>query len=352
MKDLGFVRINNHEYSSGNYLQLLNALGKESWVYSIVSFLEDWFSDREYVEAQTSGSTGEPKTIRLQKESMVNSARMTCRFFGLTDESSALLCLPADYIAGKMMLVRAMVSGLNLLVARPSSDPFSNVQSIVDFSAITPYQFLNSYQSLQEIPVKTIIVGGSSVSLHLQKIMESLETEFYETYGMTETCSHIALRKLNGEMASEYFEILPGVSIRQDDRNCLVIEVPDLVEKELVTNDVVTIIDKTHFKWLGRYDNVINSGGIKVFPEQIEKKLEPFIDRRFFIGALHDEALGQKVIMVIEGDAFSDKEEQDLNGILSSCLNKYEKPRQIIYRPEFEVSSSGKILKRQIVSSL
>lgn len=352
MNTLGDIQINSRWYSAHNLHFLTQSLGNEPWVESLVGFLQTWFNTQNYIEVQTSGSTGQPKTIKLFKENMANSAHMTCRFFNLNEESTALLCLPADYIAGKMMIIRAMVSGLNLIAVKPSSDPFQDINTIIDFAAITPFQFINSYQSIQETPVKKIIIGGSQVSLHLQKLMENLNIEIYETYGMTETCSHVALRKLNGNTASEYFEILPDVEIAQDQRNCLVIKAPLLSQHELVTNDVVEIIDKAHFKWLGRFDNVINSGGVKIFPEQVEKKIEPFIDTRFFIGSLPDKELNEKVVLLIEGTPLNKSQEEALNQQISTVLGKYEKPKQIIYLPEFEVSSSGKVLKSKILSQL
>jgi O-succinylbenzoic acid--CoA ligase len=283
---------------------------------------------------------------------MMNSAGMTCRFFNIDEQSTALLCLPADYIAGKMMIVRAFVSGMNLIAVRPSANPFENLNNIIDFAAITPYQFLNSYQSIQETAIRKIIVGGSQVSLRLEKMMEELDAEIFETYGMTETCSHVALRKLNGKNKSGYFEILEGVEIRTDDRNCLIIKAPALNDQELTTNDVVELVDAKHFKWLGRFDNVINSGGIKIFPEQVEKKIEPLIDRRFFIGALSDEKLTQKVTLIIEGSPFSPDEEANLRQNIDKELSKYEKPKEIYFRDEFELSSAGKILKNKILNSI
>lgn len=351
MKFPGQIRINRISYSHENFRYLLNA-GNEPWVQSIVDFLDEWFNNNDFIEVKTSGSTGIPKTIRLSKQSMMNSASMTCRFFGLEAESNALLCLPADYIAGKMMIVRAFVSGMNLTAVKPSASPFENLSEIMDFAAITPFQFVNSYQSIQETPIRKIIIGGSQVSLRLEKMMEELDAELYETYGMTETCSHVALRKLNGKNQSEYFEILEGVEIRTDERNCLIIKAPALANEDLTTNDVVEIKDTTHFKWLGRYDNVINSGGIKIFPEQVEKKIEPFIDGRFFIGAVPDEMLNQKVILVMEGKPLQPDKKNNLLKNMDSTLSKYEKPKDIFFKEEFELSSVGKILKNKILSSL
>ncbi len=346
------IRINEIGYSHQNYRQLLNTTGNEPWVQAIIDFLNEWYNNSDFIEVQTSGSTGAPKTIRLSKQSMINSAVMTCRFFGLDTESNALLCLPADYIAGKMMIVRAFVSGMNLTAVRPSANPFENINEIIDFAAITPYQFVNSYQTIQETAIRKIIVGGSQVSLRLEKMMEDLDTDIYETYGMTETCSHIALRKLNGKDKSEYFQILEGIEIRTDQRNCLIIKAPSLTKEELITNDVVELKDAKRFKWQGRFDNVINSGGIKVFPEQIEKKIEPFIDRRFFVGAVPDEDLHQKVALIIEGKPLSDTESDALRKNMDKVLSKYEKPKEIYFREDFELSSAGKILKSKILSSI
>lgn len=347
----GKIRINHRWYTAENYRQLPE-VHAESWTIPIVDFLSSWYNKEAFIEVRTSGSTGEPKIIRLPKESMVNSATMTCRYFNLNEESTALLCLPADYIAGKMMVVRALISGLDLIAVKPSADPFRELDEIIDFAAITPYQFVNSYQSIQEFPVKNVIVGGSQVSLHLQRMMEQLEIRFYETYGMTETCSHIALRTLNGRNASAYFEVLPGIHISTDDRGCLVIKAPALTDTALITNDVIELKDASHFRWLGRFDHVINTGGIKVFPEQVERKLEPFLTRRFFIGSLPDEKLNQKVILVIEGPPLSPAKEMSLKQSVETVLDRFERPRQVFYIPAFEVSSSGKILKNKMVEEV
>lgn len=345
MRASGEIKINNRWYHPGNYKLLLKNDEDAAWTEPMVNFLEKWFGPDDYIEVHTSGSTGQPKVIHLSKENMIHSARMTCRYFGLTEESNALLCLPADYIAGKMMIVRAFVSGMNLLAVKPEANPFVNLTSIIDFTAITPYQFINSYQTIQESTILKMIIGGSQVSLRLQKMMEHLETEIFETYGMTETCSHIALKKLNGTNASEFFEVLQGIYIDTDERGCLVIDAPALAPKTLVTNDVVEIIEKNRFRWQGRYDNVVNTGGIKIFPEQIEKKLEPYIEQRFFVTGIEDALLNQKLVLVIEGIPWTEEKEKNLSSSMDRVLSRYEKPKSILYRENFTISPSGKILK-------
>ena len=341
------IRLNGTLYNRINFEQLhFTDEPEDSRRNAIYHFLQNWFDDTDFILAQTSGSTGKPKSIQLSKQSMVNSARMTNQFFGLSSESVALLCLPASYIAGKMMLVRAMVSGFNLITVAPSANPFENLCISVDFTAITPYQLFHSAESLQKVSVHKIIVGGSPVTSKLEQLSENIPSELYETYGMTETCSHIALRRFNGKEKSDCFTILEGVTIRQDERECLAIKAPHLLKDEIQTNDVVELIGKDSFRWLGRADSAINSGGIKIHPEQVEKKLEGIIPSGYFISSVPDEVLENKVVLVIESEKYTIGQEQLLKASLESLLTKYERPKQILYIPVFSYSSSNKVLRK------
>ena len=341
------IRLNGTLYTRSNFeqLQFIDE-PQDSWCNAIYHFLQNWFDDTDFILAQTSGSTGKPKSIQLPKQSMLNSARMTNQFFGLSSESVALLCLPASYIAGKMMLVRAMVSGFNLITVAPSANPFENLHTFVDFTAITPYQLFHSADSLQKVSVHKIIVGGSPVTSKMEQLSENIPSELYETYGMTETCSHIALRRFNGKEKSDCFTILEGVTIRQDERECLAIKAPHLLKDEIQTNDVVELIGKDSFRWLGRADSAINSGGIKIHPEQVEKKLEGIIPSVYFISSVPDEVLENKVVLVIESEKYTIGQEQLLKASLESLLTKYELPKQILYIPVFSYSSSNKVLRK------
>jgi o-succinylbenzoate---CoA ligase len=323
----------------------------DSWQNAIYYFLKNWYDNTDFVLAQTSGSTGVPKSIRLSKGSMINSARMTNKFFGLTDKSTALLCLPASYIAGKMMLVRAIVGGFNLLEAIPSANPFKTTHTPIDFAAITPYQLFHAAESLQKIPVGKIIVGGGPVNCKLEKLAETIPAELYETYGMTETCSHIALRRFNGPDKSDYFTVLDGVTIRLDERDCLVIMAPHLLKEEIQTNDMVELIGTRSFRWLGRADSTINSGGIKIHPEQLEKKLEGFIPSAYFIASVPDDVLENKVVLVIESEAYTPQQEQALITYMEQLLTKYEMPKQLIYIPSFIYSESNKVLRKETLAT-
>ena len=316
------IKLNGVNFDNGNIDKLIvRSESNYSWENSIYQFLENWFDQSEFILLETSGSTGTPKTIKLSKASMRNSAHMTNNYFELSKDISALLCLPASYIAGKMMLVRAIVGGYNLTTVKPTANPFENLHELIDFAAITPFQLFHSIESLKSKKVKKLIVGGSPISNMLESHAMNIPTALYETYGMTETCSHIALRRFNGLEKSNFFTVLNGISIHKDERHCLIIEAPHLLDSEIITNDIVEIISPKSFKWLGRYDSVINSGGVKIHPEQVEKKLENVISVGFFIGSIPDEQLGEKVVLFIESQSFTNQMIVDLKIYFQSSMN-------------------------------
>jgi len=318
-----------------------------SWRNAICVFMKEWFDSTEFITSNTSGSTGTPKVIQLSKLAMVNSARMTNCFFDLTPDKTALLCLPASYIAGKMMLVRAIVGGFDLKTVEPSANPFANITSAIDFVAITPYQLHHSAECLSQKLVKKIIVGGGPVTSQLEEIAESIPSALYETYGMTETCSHIALRRFNGADKSSFFSILDGIAIEEDERECLIISAPTLCETKIQTNDIVKLVDTNSFYWLGRFDSTINSGGVKIHPEQVERKLQAAILSNHFVSSIPDPQLGQKVVLVIESEHFNSQEEELLEKVIKDLLDKYEQPKQIFYLSAFIYSQSNKVLRSE-----
>lgn len=310
----------------------------EDFEKPVGDFLLDWFDSKSYIEMQTSGTTGTPKIISVSKQAMVESALATGDFFELNPGNKALQCLPVKYVAGKMMLVRAMILGLDLEFVAPSSHPLKNNEIDYDFVAMVPLQSQNSIPELKK--VKKMIVGGAAVNKTLEKQLLKLPTEVYETYGMTETITHIAARKL-GEKA---FTVLPNVTISYDDRNCLVIHAPRISDEVIITNDIVELVNENQFIFIGRMDNVINSGGIKLIPEQIEEKLAGKINERFFIGSKPDNELGEKVILVVEG------EKKDFDASLYDGLDKYEKPKEVIFVPKFKETPNGKIMRKETIA--
>lgn len=309
----------------------------EDFEKPVGDFLLDWFDSKPYIEMKTSGSTGTPKTIRVDKQAMVNSAMATGDFFDLRSGNRALQCLPVKYVAGKMMLIRAIIIGLDLDYVEPSSHPMKDLDDMnYDFVAMVPLQAKNSLEELKH--VKKLIVGGSLISPSLEKNLMKLPTQVYETYGMTETVTHIAAKRVGEKV----FTVLPGVTISYDDRNCLVIHAPRIIADEtVVTNDLVELVNENQFKFLGRIDNVINSGGVKIIPEQVEHKLSGLIDKRYFIAPKEDAELGQKVVLVVEGEAF------DIDKAIFDGLDKYERPKEILFVPKFKETENGKILRKE-----
>ncbi|CAM1347226.1 AMP-binding protein [Tenacibaculum insulae] len=317
---------------------------------TIVRFLTDWFHTNDFVIVQTSGSTGKPKPIKLKKEFMINSALATGAFFNLKENTSALLCLSTDYIAGKMMLVRALTLGWNLDIVSTNSTPLKDINKRYDFSAMVPLQLRNSLNDLDK--VDTLIVGGGVVSNDLIDAIQAIPTKVFATYGMTETITHIAVKKLNhfsSGVEVSFYKTLPNVIISKDARACLTIEAPKVASEKIITNDVVTIISENEFEWLGRYDNVINSGGVKLHPEKIEEKLSKIITNRFFVAGVSDDILGEKLIVVVEEDVTSDELEKFLCSKIKnqSLLSKFEVPKEIYFLPQFIETETKKIQRKK-----
>lgn len=342
MLELTHKNVHNHFKINGYHLNAID-LCRVAYDYikegdaneqAIGEFLLDWFDHKEYIEMRTSGTTGLPKVVKLEKQAMIQSALATGDFFGLEPRDKALLCLPVRFVAGKMMLVRSLILGLDLDIVTPSTEPLALNETKYDFVAMVPLQVQNSINAL--VNVKKLIIGGAKMDSALEAKLAPLKTEIYETYGMTETITHIAAKKL-GESV---FTVLPNVKIAQDDRGCLVITVPSISDEPIVTNDLVEIIRENQFIFLGRIDNVINSGGVKLIPEQIEAKLIEKLDSRFFVTGLPDPVLGEKLVLVVEG------EKQDFTSDFFDVLDKFEKPKEIVFVPKFKENENGKLLRK------
>ena len=309
----------------------------------VYNFFIEWFNTSSFIEVNTSGSTGTPKLIQLQKAYMVNSAKATGDFFDLREGTRALLCMSANFIAGKMMLARALTLGWHLDVVEVNSNPLKNISKTYDFCAMVPLQLHNSLTEVYK--VKQLIVGGGVVSKELLDKIQDIDTAVYATYGMTETVTHIAIKKLNNSEQSKlgsetYYNTLPNIKLGKDSRGCLVIDAPKISSEIILTNDLVDLISENQFKWLGRFDSVINSGGIKLIPEQIEEKLSKIIDQRFFLAGIKDDALGEKLILILEGQV----DETILTQIKNlKTLSKFEIPKNCYFIPNFVETETKKI---------
>lgn len=317
----------------------------------LADFLREW-NDKEVDEliVHTSGSTGKPKPMRVKKLQMENSARMTCRFLGLKNGDTALLCLPLRYIAGKMMAVRSVVGALELWPMAPDNHPLKNLNVPPVFAAMIPMQVRCTIEVPKEAAllreIRHLIIGGGAIDADLAALLRNFPHEVWSTYGMTETLSHIAMRRLNGPEASEWYTPLEDVRIRLSSENTLVIEAPKVCDGELVTNDVAELNAKGQFRICGRKDNVINSGGIKIQIEEVEKKLRLHISHPFFISSIPDPKYGEIVVMLLETGELSESERCRLNGRLDeTCrdhLEKYHCPKAYVYLPALPYTETGK----------
>lgn len=339
-------KLNGKSYSEKKLLDFAKELTKTDAVFEqeIGEFFLDFFNKEDTIWVQTSGSTGSPKKIEVGKQQMLNSAEATGNFFDLPPKTTAMLCMPVSYIAGKLMLVRAMHLGWHLDTFTPAGNPLKGVDKTYDFVAMTPFQVARSLKNLYKI--KKLIIGGGTIATSLRNKLQEVSCVIYETYGMTETLTHIAAKKVNHKQAKEEipFRILPNVKISQNNENCLCIYAPRVNANKIQTTDVVELVDEQHFFWKGRADNVINSGGVKIHPEEVERKLSKVLDRRFFIAGLQNEDLGEKVILLVENrPEIVDKSQLEQQIFALSSLLKYEIPKEIIWLDNFTETHTGKI---------
>ena len=308
-------------------------------------FLAEWHNDSPYVHVQTSGSTGHPKPMLVDKQRMLNSARITCDFLGLREGDSALLCMSLDYIAGKMMMVRSLERGLRLITVEPSGHPLANVKEKIDFAAMVPMQVFNSLQVAEEreqlMQIRHLIIGGGAIDDGLSQELRAFPNAVWSTYGMTETLSHIALRRLSGAEASEWYTPFPSVRVSLSEDNCLVIDAPEVCADRLVTNDIAELLSDGRFRILGRKDNVICSGGIKIHAEEVERQLCPFLRVPYLITKRQDPKFGEMVVLLTEGMVDEARE------VCEHVLPKYHQPRAYVHVERIPLTETGKPARRQ-----
>ncbi len=305
----------------------------------LYSFLINWFNDSDSIEVFTSGSTGKAKSFLAKKQHMLASAIRTCTFLKLKPGDSALLCMPLNFIGAKMMVVRALVAGLDLHHVTPSLNPMRDIAFAPDFVAMTPQQVATSLYHTEEKlylqQVKHLLLGGMAVLPSLEDKLKLFPNNVWLGYGMTETLSHIALRKLNGIDASKYFTPLNQVSVSLSDNQTLVIHDTKTNSQPLTTNDLAQIYSDGRFEILGRIDNVVNSGGIKIQIEEIEEKLSNTIDIAFQISSVAHHELGEQLVLCTEKPCHNWR-------ILCSKLHKHKVPKVHIILPKLPLTGNGK----------
>ena len=339
---------------------------------TLEDFLSEWNNDSDRVLVHTSGSTGKPKPMMVEKKRMLNSARITCDFLGLKPGDSALLCMSLDYIAGKMVVVRSIERHLHLISVSPSGHPLKNidlkdvngkgVNGEITFAAMVPMQVYNTLQVPEERErlsrIRHLIIGGGAIDASLEQELQALpgNIAIWSTYGMTETLSHIALRRINGDEPSEWYQPFDSVRISQTEEGCLVIDAPQVCAETLVTNDIVEIepykynkVEKLRFRIKGRKDNVICSGGIKIQIEEVETLLKPHLEKPFMLAKKKDEKFGEIAVLLSEDEDIK-KVEATVRRLLSDESEKssdhkkykYWIPKEFRYVEHLPLTETGK----------
>ena len=319
---------------------------------TLEDFFSEWNNDSDRVLVHTSGSTGKPKPMMVEKKRMLNSARITCDFLGLKPGDSALLCMSLDYIAGKMVVVRSIERHLHLISVSPSGHPLKDINEEITFAAMVPMQVYNTLQVPEErerlTHIRHLIIGGGAIDASLEKELQALpgNIAIWSTYGMTETLSHIALRRINGAEASEWYQPFDSVKISQTEEGCLVIDAPLVCSETLVTNDIVEIesyiynkVEKLRFRIKGRKDNVICSGGIKIQIEEVEALLKPHLEKPFMLAKKKDEKFGEIAVLLSEDKGIK-KVEATIRRLLSD--HKYWIPREFLHVDHLPLTETGK----------
>ena len=319
---------------------------------TLEDFFSEWNNDSDRVLVHTSGSTGKPKPMMVEKKRMLNSARITCDFLGLKPGDSALLCMSLDYIAGKMVVVRSIERHLHLISVSPSGHPLKDINEEITFAAMVPMQVYNTLQVPEErerlTHIRHLIIGGGAIDASLEKELQALpgNIAIWSTYGMTETLSHIALRRINGAEASEWYQPFDSVKISQTEEGCLVIDAPLVCSETLVTNDIVEIepyiynkVEKLRFRIKGRKDNVVCSGGIKIQIEEVEEFLKPHLEKPFMLAKKKDEKFGEIAVLLSEDKGIK-KVEATIRRLLSD--HKYWIPREFRYVEHLPLTETGK----------
>ncbi len=326
-----------------------------------VKFIQEWHGGRQNFSQKTSGSTGKPKTIGINREQMSASAWGTVKTFGLNQKDTALLCLDPQFIAGKMMIARALLAGMNLVCVEPEGNPMMRLPDLpeVNFVALVPLQMYNYLQNTKHTShqiekIKAIILGGGRIDPKLEKRISEVPVPVFATFGMTETVSHVALRALNGESRSALYTLMPGVEMQQDNRSCLMLRGAVTNNLWVQSNDIVEIVSKTQFQWLGRFDTVINSGGIKVIPEKIEMTISAnaptSFKNNFFIGGFNDSKYGEMVCLFVEG-TLAEGIFAELMENLKQCLHATEIPKKYIQVSEFIYTENRKLNRIETIKS-
>jgi O-succinylbenzoic acid--CoA ligase len=326
-------------------LEKLSKSTLPSWMKTHYDFLKSYNSFNEY-EIETSGTTGPSKILLVTKMQMQISATTTLSFFNLKPGMTTILCLSSNYIAGKMMLVRAIIGRLKIIIIEPTLTPSLFINEPIDFIPLVPVQAKELLSSGKRDLVKTLLIGGGQVDLPTKELLKDSRLNAYESFAMTETLSHFALKRIHPNK-QEYFTTLPGFKLKVTENSEMILLNNDLLNESILTKDIIELYDESHFKWLGRSDNLINSGGVKINPEQIEQILKPYLpNNNFIISGAPSNKFGQEVVLIIEGK----ETEININDIIG--LDRYSIPKKFYFLNKFPRTESGKIQRNKLLENI
>lgn len=335
-------RPDTHRFCQNSEHELLRELG---------DFLANWFDSSEFILQKTSGSTGIAKELKISKKAMLASAQLTLKTLEIANKQKVLLCLPLQYIAGKMMVVRALAGQHHLVIQTPTNTP-QNLMNNFALTAMVPLQLKNLVAKNESFNgIQNILIGGATLDQEIENQIQNLPCTIYETYGMAETCSHIALRRANGPQRETDFKLLDGITVKLDQDARLIVSAPHLELHEFQTSDLAEITGPRTFKWLGRADHIINSGGIKINPIEIEREVEPILGHKCVVLGLPHPTWGQEMVMVVETLNKQMSEETVMQSI-QSHLSSTQRPKKIVFMNEFPRNESMKTDRISIYNSV
>ncbi|MGL5980533.1 MAG: AMP-binding protein [Phocaeicola sp.] len=325
---------------------ILRMVKEQPELGELAEFLTEWFDSSPTLTVQTSGSTGSPKSLLVEKRRMMASAVATCQFLQLKEMDSALLCMSTRYIAGKMMVVRALVASLNLITVPPSSHPLAEVREAPTFAAMIPMQLHHSLQQPEErkllTQIKQLIIGGGAIHPEIEEEIRNFPHQVWSTYGMTETLSHIALRQINGTHRSKNYKPLPGIELTTNKEGQLIIDAPALCKEQLITNDIVSFNEVGEFLVRGRKDNTLNSGGVKIQVEEVETLLQTKLKNPFAITSIADKQWGDKMVLLTTQTTI-----EEVKAICQQLLPPYWQPKEIFVTKEIPLTETGKVNREE-----
>lgn len=325
-----------------------NRLKLTPYEVKVISIIKDWNSGKDHFTFQTSGSTGKPKTLNFTREQILQSARRTNNTFKLSPGQTVLCCLSVGFVAGFMMIIRALEGNLSLIIEEPSSYPLNAFEDLfIDFVAMTPNQVRYSLDSNIDKfnHLGKLLIGGAGIHPELENKLRNLPCEVFHSYAMTETLTHVALRNISEKQKN--YQALPGITFEVDGNDCLKVNDLMLQIYNLQTNDIVRLEGDRSLKWIGRQDLVINTGGIKVQIESLEIDIQRVLSKNaikvpFCVAAQPDAILSNRIVLLIEAEEET-FEEEELSQLLKSKLPKYYDPKLILKVPEIFYTSTGKI---------